>query len=355
MERYFYLWDIISYFVNTLNCTNIATITNVLAVKTSIVVVTHRNPDADAIGSALGLANYLTNMGHDVVALVPDQPPSYLTWMPGVEKLIVFNTHKEKAIDHINKAQVMFCVDFNNLSRIRDMREYIEQSQAFKILIDHHPQPATFTNILISEVGISSTAELLFEVFNMLDGNKHLDTNVAECLMAGIMGDTGCFSFSSSKPRTFNIVASLLEVGINKDKIYYNIYDNYSAERMKFMGYALNEKMVVLPEFRTAYIYLTRAEQDHYKHQAGDTEGFVNLPLSIKGICFTALFIERADEVKLSFRSKGNFSTTIFAQQHFNGGGHFNASGGETQEPLDEARRRFEELLPQYKDQLLKA
>lgn len=219
-------------------------------------------------------------------------------------------------------------------------------------MIDHHPDPTHFAEITISDTLYSSTAEMIFHVIESL-GDEHLmNKEIAECIYCGIMTDTGSFNYNSSNPYTYSVVSKLIGLGINKDKIYWNVYDNFSVDRMRLLGYCLYQKMQVFPEYRSAFISLTKKDIQEFKFSPGDTEGFVNYPLSIKGIRFTGIFIEHDKHIKISFRSKGNFAVNKFAEDHFNGGGHINASGGYSYLSFEETLNKFKELLPQYKTEL---
>ena len=219
-------------------------------------------------------------------------------------------------------------------------------------MIDHHPFPQLSVDFSISRTEVSSTAELVYEFIVALDGATMINKSLADCLYTGIMTDTGCFSYNSSRTRTFEIISKLLTYSIDKDEIFCKVYDNFSAQRMRLLGYCLNEKMQVFPEFCTAFMSLSLEEQDRYNFTTGDSEGFVNYPLSIKGICFTALFIERKDKVKISFRSRGTFAVNEFSKKNFGGGGHLNASGGESNLSLVDTIQKFKDLLPQYAKEL---
>jgi len=316
------------------------------------VIITHINPDGDAIGSSLGLNKLLLNLGHKPYVITPNNYPGFLKWMPGNDTVIVFNNQKKKGKELIEKADMIFCVDFNDLRRIKQLNTIIENSPSIKILIDHHPNPTDFADIQYTNVHVSSTAELIYGLIHELGLKKAIDIEAATCLFTGIMTDTGCFSYNSSNPRTFEITAELLKYGFDKDEIYKNIYDNFSSQRMRLFGFALNEKMEVFPEYHTAIISLTSKEQKRYGFQLGDSEGFVNYPLSIRGMRFSALLMERENHIKLSLRSKGNFAVNKFSENHFNGGGHFNAAGGESFLSMDDTIKKFRNLLPKYKNEL---
>lgn len=325
-------------------------IISVLDNAKQIVIITHQNPDGDAIGSLLGLYNFLKDR-YNVIPVTPNSYPDFLKWMPGNNEVIIFNQQKEKAAEVFKKADVIFGLDFNDINRIESAREAFSASNAFKILIDHHPMPGDFTDLIISETHRSAAAELLYDVLKSI--NKELiSIDVAECLFAGIMTDTGCFSFNSSNPETYRIVARLLEKGINKDKIFNQIYENYSEDRMRLTGFCLNERMKVFAQEKSAYVYLSQNDVSQYKFTKGDTEGFVNLPFSIKGINLSGFFFEFPDYIKISLRSKGSFDVNNLAREHFNGGGHKNAAGGRFYGTLNDAINHFETLLPNIKAEL---
>jgi phosphoesterase RecJ-like protein len=314
-----------------------------------IVLLSHLNPDGDAIGSLLGFYWFLKGEGKKISMAVPNRMPHFLGFLPGSKKILVYSENPGSVNRSISQAQLIICLDFNEPQRLGDMLNAFKASEAETILIDHHPGPARFTGHIISFTGISSTAEILYRLIGaMKTGTAWLNKNIATCLFAGIMTDTGCFQYSSSLPQTYLAVAQLLKQGIDKDRIYSKVYDNYSAGRMRLMGYALNEKMVVLEDAHAAYISLTRAEMKKYSHVAGDTEGFVNLPFSIRGMKVTALMVEKKDHIKISFRSKGSIDINRFAREHYNGGGHRNAAGGESYLPLDETISSFEQLIRKF-------
>lgn len=311
-------------------------------------IITHDNPDGDAIGSSLGLYQFFCREGHNVNVVTPNMYPEFLHWLPGNEKVIIFSEQKDYAVKLIKEAEIIFNLDFNEFNRIRKIEPYVKKVKAVKVLIDHHPVKESFADYIISDISVSSTAELIFKFIINLGKKNCIDKSIAECLFTGIMADTGCFSFNSSQEDTFRIVSELLTYGIEKDKIYRNLYDNFSEDRMKLLGYCLNKKMVVIPDYRTAYLSLTKDELKQYNFKIGDTEGFVNFPLSIKDIIFSALFIEKTNHVKISFRSKGTFKVNKFSENNFNGGGHKNAAGGESNLNLEKTINKFIDLLPEY-------
>ncbi|MDR1056334.1 MAG: bifunctional oligoribonuclease/PAP phosphatase NrnA [Prevotellaceae bacterium] len=317
------------------------------------VVITHVNPDGDAIGSSLGWAYYLCKNNIETTVITPNRFPEFLKWMEGSNDIKVYYDGRKQVEQIISEADAIFCLDFNTLNRIDDLGKYIESMNKPMILIDHHLEPASYFYLSFSYIPASSTAELVYRIIMELSGTKNIDTSAAEAIYAGIVTDTGMFSHSCANPELFIIVANLMECNIDKDKIHTLIYDNFTVDRMMLLGYSLNERMVVLPEYRTAYIYLTCVELDKYKFQPGDTEGFVNYPLSIKNIVLSAFFVEGVNHIKISFRSRGEFSVNKLAREHFNGGGHKNASGGRTLLTLNETVKLFETVLENYKDELL--
>lgn len=327
-------------------------IKELLSLSKNIVIITHYDSDGDAIGSALGLYIFLKKKHHKVNIVVPNNYPEFLQWLPENNKILIFSKQKKEVVKLIAQAEIIFNIDYNELSRVKDIEPFIRAANITNILIDHHPDPEPYADYIISDTSVSSTAELVFEFINLSGAQHLLDKSIAECLFTGIMTDTGAFSFNSSLPRTYQIVAELLSLGIDKDKIYSNIYDNFSEHRMKFLGYCLNEKMVIIPEYNTAFISLTKEELKKYKFTPGDSEGFVNYPLSVKGIVFSAIFIEKGALTKISFRSKGNFAVNKFARKYFEGGGHKNAAGGQAELSLDETLKKFVSLLPEYAKEL---
>lgn len=318
-----------------------------------ILIVTHFNPDGDAIGSSLALYHYLYSRGYQVNILVPNDYPEFLYWLPGNERIIIDNKNHELTLDMISKAGLIVFLDFNVLDRTQQLEEVFKNNSTPKIMVDHHPNPEDFADIIVSTTQVSSTSELIYELLIELGGEQAIDKTIAACLYTGIMTDTGSFSYNSSLPETYYVVSKLIERGIDKDKIYWKVYDKYSFERMRLLGYCLYHKLRVFHEFGAAYISITSNELSKFNYQSGDSEGFVNYPLSIKGIMFSVIFIEKEDYIKISLRSKGDFPANSFAASHFNGGGHKNAAGGYSELPLNETLEKFENLLPQYKNQLL--
>jgi bifunctional oligoribonuclease and PAP phosphatase NrnA len=311
----------------------------------NILLISHINPDGDAIGSQLALFHYLKSISKNVKMLVPNSLQEFLKWMDGAEQITVFTKERTKGRNLIAESDLIILLDFNQSGRLGEAEEFIKLSAATKIVIDHHLDPGSFGDIIISFPSKCSTSELVHELICGMNGSGFLTKAYAEAVYTGIITDTGNFEHGAYSPRTFRIVADLIETGIEKEKILNLIYNNFSSQRLRLQGYALNKRMVVLPELKTAYIFLTREDLKEYNHVKGDTEGFVNMPLSIKGIYFSVLFIEKENFIKLSFRSKGKFPTNEIAAKYFSGGGHLNASGGEYFDSLDNTIAYFLKVL----------
>lgn len=324
-----------------------------LQIPKRIIITTHIKPDADALGSSLGLANYLLGKGHTVHVITPTDYPAFLSWMKGNKDVINFEAGNEKrSADLIRKADIIFCLDFSSLKRIEKVGELVDASKAVKVLIDHHLNPDDFADYSLWTTKAAATAELVFELIEKLGDKDEIDRHIAECLYAGIMTDTGSFRHSSTSARVHRIVAELIERGADVTRVSKLVYDNNSLDRLQFLGFAFSERLVVLPEFRTAYFAISKADLKRYNSQNGDTEGLVNYALSIKGIVMAATIIERDDMVKLSLRSMGDFSVNDFARKHFDGGGHKNAAGGSSKESLSDTVKKFKDLLTEYEEEL---
>ncbi|HEY9008514.1 DHH family phosphoesterase [Ohtaekwangia sp.] len=319
-----------------------------------VIIVTHFKPDADALGSSLGLAGYLKKKGHQVTVVTPSDYPDFITWMPGNKDVVIFQREKpQKPKQLIAEADTIFCLDFSSLNRINDLGEFVRVSTAKKVLIDHHLEPEQFADFEQWDGTAASTAELVFQLIDELGDKSLIDQDIANCLYAGIMTDTGGFRHSNTTYKVFQIAGELVALGANPSKVSKQIYDTNSIERLRLMGYVLSQKLKVLPEYRTAYIVLTAEELKNFSSQTGDTEGFVNYGLSIKGIKLSVLISDRRENIKLSFRSLGNFSVNDMARKYFDGGGHRNASGGQTKLSLEQTLEKFLSILPEYKEQLL--
>jgi bifunctional oligoribonuclease and PAP phosphatase NrnA len=317
-------------------------LSNLFSTSSNIVLISHINPDGDAIGSQLALYHFLKDKGRNVRMITPNYLQEFLKWMTGSELIEIYIRNRKNCRKIIEQADLIVLLDFNHSNRLGESESVVKASHAKKVIIDHHLDPEDFTDITISDSTKCSTAELVHELVSSMNGNEnYLTKPYAEALYVGIITDTGNFEHGSYSSRTFRIVADLLESGLEKEKILDRIYNNFSSDRLRLQGFALNKRMVVLPEYQTAYIYLSREDLKEYNHVKGDTEGFVNMPLSIKGINFSAMFIEKEGFIKLSFRSKGKFPSNEFASLYFSGGGHLNASGGEYSDTLDNTINYF--------------
>lgn len=312
-----------------------------------IVITTHNNPDGDALGSSLGLFHYLVQKGHQVLVITPNDFPSFLKWMPGTKKTAVYEYHTSRAANTVKEAELIFCLDFNDLARLEKFHETIAQSGAIKILIDHHPQPSDFAQHYIHREDASSTAELIYDLIQGLGDDKYISRDVATCLYVGILTDTGSYQFSSTTAKVHRIAAELIDKGVPDHIVYDKIYNNSSELRVRFFGFCATERMNIYPESQAALIYVSKEDQNRFNLKKGDTEGLVNLPLQIKGVRFATLIIDKDDMVKMSFRSKGDFDVNKFARKHFKGGGHRNASGGSSDLTLEQTVQKFETLLPE--------
>jgi phosphoesterase RecJ-like protein len=333
----------------------ISQLKKLLAKPKKIAIVTHWSPDGDAIGSSLGLWNFLRKLKHDVTVVVPNEYPEFLNWMYGQKQIVDATKNKKKAALTLKNAELIFCLDFNDLKRINVLGEIITKLETPKVLIDHHPNPSDFASFVLHKVEASSTAELIYDFIAELKGTKLIDKDIANCLYTGIMTDTGSFRFPSTTVKTHLVIAKLMQAGAENSLNHNRIYDDNTESRLRLLGFALSEKLEVLPEFHTAFFTLNDPEHDLFNYKKGDTEGLVNYALTIRGIVFAAFFSERDGKVKCSFRSKGNFDVNQFARAGFNGGGHKNAAGGMLELPLNEVVKKFKSMLAENLPQLKKA
>ena len=324
-----------------------------LSTPAKVVITMHQKPDGDAMGSALGLYHFLKGMGHDATVISPTNWADFLNWMPGVKSVIDFEQQKEKSLKIIQEAEVIFCLDFNILHRTKHMEQPLAEANCIKILIDHHQQPQSeaFTyGVSITEK--SSTCEMVYDFIVDSGNGERITPEIAECLYTGVMTDTGSFRFPVTGASVHRMVAFLKDKGLQHTRVHDNIYDNFLENRLKFIGFALLNRMEVNYELNTAMMYITRADLQKYQIKTGDTEGLVNYLLAIQGIKFGALVIDRDGERKWSFRSKGGFDVNSFARKHFEGGGHVNAAGGRSSDSLEATYQRFKEVINEYQNQL---
>lgn len=319
-----------------------------------IVITTHVKPDADALGSSLGLANYLLKKGHEVTVITPSDYPYFLTWMKGNDAVLDFSkdTDRKKALVKLEKAELVFCLDFSVLNRVNELGELIRQSNAFIVNIDHHQDPEDFAHHRLWSTQAAATCELVYELIVSLGDKELIDKHIAACLYAGILTDTGGFRHPNTTKNVHLVVAELIEAGANATEIANLIYDSNSLNRLKFIGFAITKRLVVREDLQTAYFVISKKDLKKYQSQTGDTEGLVNYALSLDGVKLAALFSEREDSIKISFRSSVDVAVNKFAATHFGGGGHKNAAGGKSSLSLKKTVARFESLVQEYKEEL---
>ena len=314
----------------------------------NIVITSHIAPDGDAMGSSLGLAGVLNAIGKTVKVITPDMPPRNLMFLPGAKEIVAYSKYSEFAEKLIHDADLIFALDYNDLKRIDKVGDAVASATAPKVMIDHHLMPSDFVDVKISHPEVSSTSMLVFRVLCRLELFPYIDKNVAACIFTGMMTDTGNFSYNSNDPDLYVVISELLKKGINKDAIYSKVYNSNTADRLRLNGYAIAQKMKVYENYRGALITLTRDELNSFHYQKGDTESLVNMPLSVPELVFSFFLREENDYIKVSSRSKGNFPVNKICEDHFNGGGHKNAAGGEFFGSMDDAIARFEQVIPDY-------
>ncbi len=313
-----------------------------------MVITTHHKPDADALGSSLGLSLLLKQIGIDATVITPTDYGDFLKWMSGEDTVINFEFNQKKSKEIVSKADLVFCLDFNALKRINEFGEIVRLSSAKKVMIDHHLQPDGFEDYRLWSNIASSTCELIYWFAEELSYTHLINKDIASCLYAGIMTDTAGFKHSSTTPTTHRVTAHLLEKGAKSNLIFEAIYDHYSENRTRFIGFCLNEKLQIIREYNTALVCVTADELKRFNIKVGDSEGLVNYGLSIEGIKLSVLIVDRTVARKMSFRAKGDFPANEFARKYFNGGGHFSAAGGESKEPLEEVEATFKQAITEY-------
>ena len=318
-----------------------------------VVIVPHKNPDGDAMGSTLGLCHYLKKLGHSALVIAPNDYPEFLKWIPGTKDVLIHEEHTTTADEKISQADLIFTLDFNALHRCGAMETPIDKAAAIKVMIDHHQQPDDYATFVYSDVNMCSTSEMVYHFIEMMGDLDRIDVSIGEALYTGIMTDTASFRFPLTTSTTHRVIAHLIDVGVEKSQIHNAVYDTNSFGRLQLMGCALNNLQFLEP-LKTAYTSLTNKELDAHDFQKGDTEGLANYGLSLKGVKFAAIFIEHKQEsiIKISFRSKGDFDVNTFARTHFNGGGHKNASGGRSNLNLEDTIAKFISILSDYKSEL---
>lgn len=331
-----------------------AALKDLLAQPKKIVITTHHKPDGDAMGSSLGLYNYLIQQGHHTSVITPTDYPDFLSWMPGNLEVIIYTEKTEQADILIEDADIVFCLDFNNLSRINEMGEKVRKSKSYKIMIDHHLEPEDFDDFRHWDINACAAAQLVYSfIVDVLDNKKLINKDVATCLYTGIMTDSGSFRLPNTTSAVHRVVADLIDAGAVNYRIHELVYNSASENRLRFLGHCLLNCLEVLPEFNTAIIVVSKQDLERYHVNTGDTEGVVNYALSMASIRLAAFIVERKDQVKLSLRSKGDFPANEICKLYFSGGGHRNAAGGQSTASLQEVVNQFKTILPEYKKLLI--
>lgn len=334
--------------------TDLETLKALLAEPKKIVITTHHRPDGDAMGSSLGLYNYLIQRDHHVKVITPTDYPNFLHWLPNNSEVIIYTERESESKKLVAEADLIFCLDFNTLSRINELGEEVRQSAAKKVMIDHHLDPEGFDDFRLWSVSACATAQLVYDfIVDKMQEGQLMNKDIATCLYTGIMTDSGSFRFPTVTANLHRIVANLIDAGAENWRIHQLVYDNSTEGRLKFLGYCLSNKLQVLREFNTAIIDISREEIKKFNIQVGETEGIVNYALSITGIRLAAFIVERDDRVKLSLRSTGDFPANEICKRFFEGGGHRNAAGGQSDLPLAKVVEKFKSILPEYKTLLL--
>ena len=343
--------------IDILTSDQVAQLSHLISDAGNIIITCHKSPDGDAIGASLGWADYLRSLGKEPTVIIPDQYPDFLSWMPNTEKIVRYDKHREKCDMLFKIADLVFCLDYNTPSRVDEMEQALVSSPAPKVLIDHHLGPDVPAVLSISHPDLCSTCELIFRIVWQLDGFKQLTKQFAVPIYCGMMTDTGGFLYNSTRSEIYFIIGELLTKRIDKDKIYRNVYHNYSEDRIRLMGYVMYEKLVYLPEFHAAYYTLTREEQKRFRFIKGDAEGLVNIPQQIKGLKLSISLREDTDKSNLvwvSLRSVDDFPCNKMAEEFFNGGGHLNASGGRVNGTMEEAVVTVNRAISAYETLLKK-
>lgn len=321
--------------------------------KKKIVITAHTNPDGDAIGSSLAMCRYLKKLGNTVNMMVPNKFPGYYSWLPDSDKILIYESQAKLSQKLLKEADIVFALDYNAISRLGSLAEIVLNTPATRILIDHHidPERENF-DYCHSSVETSSAGELVYDFIAKMGDEKLIDKEIAEAIYTCIVTDTGSFSFSCNRPETYVITSKLISLGVDAEKIHKLIFDTYSENRLRLLGHAISNRMIVWEELHTALIYLTKSDLKKYGYQVGDTEGVVNFPLSMEKINVSVLITDKDKKLRLSFRSKGDFSVNELAREHFNGGGHKNAAGGKTSEKVDVFIDRLKTVMEDNKEQL---
>ena len=321
----------------------------------NILITCHKSPDGDAIGATLAWAEYLTSIGKEPTMIVPDQFPDFLTWLPNSQKIVRYDKHREKCDMLFKIADLIFCLDYNTPSRVDEMEQSLVNSPANRVLIDHHLKPEVPAVLTISQPEACSTCELIFRIVWQMGAFEQQTKHFAVPVYCGMMTDTGGFLYSSTRSEIYFIISQLLTKHIDKDRIYRNVYHNYSEDRIRLMGYVLYEKLVYIPEYNAAFYTLTKDELRRFHFIKGDAEGLVNIPQQIKGLKLSISLREDTDKpniIWVSLRSVDDFPCNLMAEQFFNGGGHLNASGGRINGTMQDAIETVRKAIDAFADRL---
>jgi phosphoesterase RecJ-like protein len=321
--------------------------------NSKVSIIGHKNPDGDALGSTLGLHLFIKELGITSQVIMPNSSPDFLAWLPSIDTILCYDNDKAQCEEELDNSDFVFTLDFNHLDRTGSLGDHLQKLNTNFVMIDHHQQPADYAPYMLSDTSIASTCELVHEYITTQYPETKLTADIASCLYTGIMTDTGSFRFPSTTSKTHRIIADLIDAGANNSEIHQNTFDNNAESRLHLLGRAL-QNLKVLKDLSTAYISLSQDDLNQYGFKKGDTEGFVNYALSLKGIKFAVIFIENKAEniIKISFRSIGDFDVNTFARNHYNGGGHNNAAGGKSDLDLNTTLEKFEETLNNYRKEL---
>jgi phosphoesterase RecJ-like protein len=327
-------------------------IRELLAVPKDVVITTHRNPDGDAIGASLAMYHYLIQLGHTVNIISPSEYPDFLEWMQDVQRIVIFDEDPERSKELVERADLIFFLDFNAMDRIDKLGDLITPLPCTKIMIDHHLYPENCSDYLLSDTSASSTCEMIFDFIDRLGDRNRINRTVAECIFTGILTDTGSFKYGTS-PRLFRLVANLIEMGVDDYTLQDLVFNSLQERHLRLLGHCLNRRMEILEEYNTGLIVLTKDDYERFDIKRGDTEGIVNYLLKIKNVKMAVFIMEQPTIIKLSLRSKGDFSVQEIARKYFRGGGHKNASGGYSFQSLRATVKILKDALPEYKEKLM--
>ena len=340
------------YFEFMFDKKNIEKVGQLLSLPMNIALISHKNPDGDTISAALAMMHYLRLKGHEVSSLIPNNFPEYYNWLPGCDEIIIFDKDAALVREKIEKADIIFCLDFNRMNRTGNMSPDLINANGVKIVIDHHLEPSEEFDYYFTETDTSSTGELVYEFIEALDDKDLVNKDMALALYTAIMTDTGSFSYNCDHGRTYSIVADLIEKGLEPSLVHKLVYDTFTESRLRLLGYAISDRMQVWRDLHTAVIYLDKNDLDKFNYQVGDTEGVVNYPLSMEDVNMSVLLTEKDRLIRMSFRSKGEFSVNNLALEYFDGGGHKNAAGGTSMLTMNETIDKLKEVVKNYQEEL---